>query len=61
MGLIITLKKEEVARLKNDEEEISLKIIRLGNNTVDININAPKSYKITRDNYGKKGGKDGKV
>ena len=52
MGLIITLKKGEIARLIKEEEEISFKI-RLGSHTVDLNIFAPKNFIITRDNYNK--------
>lgn len=53
MGLIITLKKGEIARLTKEDEEISFKIIRLGSQTVDLNIFAPKNFIITRDNYNK--------
>lgn len=52
-GLIITLNKHDIARIKSQEDEISFKIIRLGENAVDLRIIAPKKYRITRDSYKK--------
>lgn len=53
-GLIITLNKHDITRLKNEiGDEITVKVIRVGKSTVDVRIIAPSIYKITRDSYKK--------